>query len=251
MDTDFEKKLYNAIASEYNQRVNADRTIKILEKKITLGRATQKDVATLSERLGKHAGDSIIKVVPGAIPDKKMYVATANATIKPLMMNVHARVNTAAIIEQAFEDAAKGLKINLVKGGSDAVYPMIQSIISAKDFEAMVASEAITTAHKFYDDFQIANLDLRTEMGYTSYVTREYDDVGLHGKHETCHYCKDREGVYEYPGEANAVEVFLRHPGCGCTIEMTTEKGTMRQTKWYADRDEAGKKIKSTGNIWE
>lgn len=232
MPTDFTKQTYNKIAKLFTEKVDADRKIKILEKRITLGRGTQEDVSKLADLLGKHASDAMIEVFKGSIPDDQLFRATAEETIKPIMQNIHARINTAGTIEQALEDAKNGLKIAIKKGTDGAIDNLIFDVTNSKDYIKVLNNETITTARKFYDDFMVENVALRSELGYTEYIIREYDGVGLHDKHETCDYCKSRAGTFKYPDEANNAEVFARHPGCGCTIRHRTEAGTKIQQNW-------------------
>ena len=238
MASDFTKAIYNDIAKEFNSATDADKKLKILEKRITLGRGTQKDVAQYAERLGKHAADAFNKVVPAALPEGQLYYGTADSLIRPIMANIHSRVNTAAIIEQATEDAKNGLKINIVKGSDGAINTLVNDVSAAQDYTAVMNNEAVTTAHKFYDEFQQENLQIRDEMGYEQYVVREYDDVGLHNRRDVCQFCKQMEGTYEYPDECfdGPYTVFSRHDGCGCMITFHTKEKTTKQTEWQHNK---------------
>ena len=109
--------------------------------------------------------------------------------------------------------------------------------ITQDELNNALTDPTITAVQKYYDDFQRENAQLRAELGLETTVVRVYDGVGLKGGKEPCQWCMDREGVWTYD-EAISNGVFERHPGCGCTIEYHTSKGTQRQTDW-------------TTNTWE
>lgn len=88
-----------------------------------------------------------------------------------------------------------------------------------------------TFSRKVLDDNGKKNIGDAAAAGLETKVIRSYDDVGLHGGKDDCEWCKKREGDWSYK-EAIQKGVFERHPGCECTIDYVTAKGTKRQTNW-------------------
>ena len=88
-----------------------------------------------------------------------------------------------------------------------------------------------TFSRKVHDESQKVNADNASGAGLEVRVSRTYDDVGLSGRRD-CQFCLDRECTNVTLDEAYEIGAFQRHPGCGCEITYTTEKGTKVQTDW-------------------
>lgn len=88
-----------------------------------------------------------------------------------------------------------------------------------------------TFSRKVLDDNGKKNIGDASAAGLETRVIRTYDDVGLHDGKDECKWCKDREGDWSYK-DAIQKGVFERHPGCECTIDYVTARGTQRQTNW-------------------
>lgn len=91
-----------------------------------------------------------------------------------------------------------------------------------------------TISRKVHDDSQKKNAGNASEAGLEVRVSRTYDDVGLSGRRD-CQFCLDRECTNVTLDEAYEIGAFQRHPGCGCEITYTTEKGTKVQTDWHSN----------------
>lgn len=94
-----------------------------------------------------------------------------------------------------------------------------------------IVSFCETLSRKVLDDNGKKNIHDASAAGLETRVVRSYDDVGLHDGKDECKWCKSREGDWSYR-EAVRNGVFERHPGCECTIDYVTSRGTQRQTNW-------------------
>lgn len=105
--------------------------------------------------------------------------------------------------------------------------------------------EMDTVSRKSLDDADKKNVSDAASAGLETRVIRKYDDVGLHGGKDDCEFCKSREGEWSYR-DAISHGVFQRHPGCECTIDYVTAKGSQRQVDWKNNKWE---NIKNSGII--
>lgn len=228
--TDIAPEIYAQIEADFKAGVNMDPGIVKIVKRVSAGKATQKDMATLSERLGVQASKALRKnLVAEALPDQRLYWNIAEKTILPLLVKVYETVNTEAMIAQSAYDKAARLRIGIAKGANPdgIIKSVMENAVSSSlkgELTTALDKPVVTAGRKFYDDFQKENARLRSGLGLETTVVRVYDGVGLHNRKTPCEYCIEREGVWSYE-DANANGVFARHPGCGCTIEYHTVKG--------------------------
>lgn len=76
------------------------------------------------------------------------------------------------------------------------------------------------------------NAEVQAKSGFNVVLIRTYDDRGIHGKHgkygdkylKDCKWCMDRAGIYNYSDTlAGNKEVFRRHAGCSCSIDLVNK----------------------------
>lgn len=225
---DIAPELYKKINDDFTAAVRNDGTIKTLVTKGNSKPLTQKELTTISTRLGKHASDAFKKTLTvEALPDGKMYWNIADRTIRPVMEQIY---NTNNLLESnalKLRDKAAGVNIGIVKGADPTarINEIIQFTLDSKTAEEL--SNALnlpvtTTALDFNDDFMEANAELRDKMGFKQIITREYDGVGLANGRRPCNWCIGRAGTYYSYQEAKDAGAFERHTGCGCTIDWDT-----------------------------
>ncbi len=225
---DIAPELYRKINADFTAAVRNDGTIKTLVTKGNSKPLTQKELTTISTRLGKHASDAFKKTLTvEALPDGKMYWNIADRTIRPVMEQIY---NTNNLLESnalRLKDKAAGVNIGVVKGADPTarINEIIQFTLDSKTAEEL--SNALnlpvtTTALDFNDDFMEANAELRDKMGFKQVITREYDGVGLANGRRPCNWCIGRSGTYYSYQEAKDAGAFERHTGCGCTIDWST-----------------------------
>ena len=101
---------------------------------------------------------------------------------------------------------------------------------------------------KVLDDSLRENASNASGAGLEVRVTRTYDGIGLSSGRE-CKWCLDRCGENMTLNEAYNKGAFQRHPGCGCVIEYTSNKGvktiqTGKYSGWnFADELEKRKTV--------
>lgn len=218
-----------SVAKKFVASVKNDKKISAILDKVKKGKATQTDIATYSDLLGKHASDAISTYVDY----KNFSEADAKQAIERTLNSDYLRVNNAAALQLKGEDAKKGLKIAIKQEKNFRTKNLLNKLSQATEgaFPTELTEGVKTTSRQFYDDFQQANVKLREELGYKEVVIRTYDDVGLRNRTQPCQFCLDREGEFSF-SEAKSLGVFRRHAGCGCHITIETPEVTRDQTNW-------------------
>lgn len=234
---DIAPELYNRIQDEMKRLLSHAGNVTGLEKKIRQGKASQRDVARYADIVGQAASEAFKKVLKlEDLPDGKLYWNIAEKTIGATLIGVYGDVNTVAAIQLRGDDIKKGFNIG-IKQGTDpdnrikVVLEMASGQTTQEALDNAMTDPVISTARKFYDDFQLANGDVRDALGFDEVVVRHYDDRGLHNGKTPCTWCLQREGTFSMQ-DAHRLGVFERHPGCGCTIEVITPDRTQVQTDW-------------------
>lgn len=234
---DIAPELYNRIQDEMKRLLSHAGNVTGLERKIRQGKASQRDVARYADIVGRAASEAFKKVLKlEDLPDGKLYWNIAEKTIGETLKGVYGDVNTVAAIQLRGDDIKKGFNIG-IKQGTDpdnrikVVLEMASGQTTQEALDNAMTDPVISTARKFYDDFQLANGDVRDALGFDEVVVRHYDDRGLHNGKTPCIWCLQREGTFSIQ-DAHRLGVFERHPGCGCTIEVITPDRTQVQTDW-------------------
>ena len=83
------------------------------------------------------------------------------------------------------------------------------------DFETLLEEGFENISQHFYDEEVETNADFRANSGIKAIIKRTM--VG-----ETCPWCEELEGVYEYGKHPK--DIFRRHRNCDCVVEYITEK---------------------------
>ena len=240
---DVAPEIYENIMADFRASVTDDKELNRLAKKIANNKGTQSDVTKLTQRFGVHSSDALKKnLILADLPDEKLYWNIAEKTIKPLLEQCYGNINRYAAMQLSTSDQRANIAVRILRGQGpevriDQVMNFAVNSLTQPELDNALTDPVIAANRKFYDDFQKANAQLREDLGLREMVVRQYDDVGLHNGKDTCEWCLQRAGTWDY-SEARENGVFERHPACGCTIEVYTEKGTNRQTDW-------------TTNTWE
>lgn len=237
---DIAPEIYENISADFRKSVTEDKELNRLANKIAKNKGTQSDVTKLSQRFGELSSNALKKNIKLAeLPDEKLYWNIADKTIRPTLQECYRRINTYAAMELSARDQRANTAIKILRGGDpakriDKVMEYAVDAATQPALDAALTDPVIAANRKFYDDFQKRNAELREGLGFKQMVVRQYDDVGLHNGKDTCEWCLQRAGTWDY-SEARNNGVFERHPGCGCTIEVYSDKGVNRQTDWTSN----------------
>lgn len=234
---DVSPELYEKINNDFKASVAGDKNLRKLVNKIRAGAATQQDVAKYSTILGRYSSKALKNTLKfDILPNSTLYWNIAEKTIGVLLLGNYASINRMATQQLSAADKAMNLGIQVVAGRNPAVrisqvMNFACNSVTQEELDNALTDPVIAANRKFFDDFQRANGEIRTEMGLEQIVVRTYDGVGLHDGKEPCQWCIEREGTWDYQ-DAISNGVFERHPGCGCDIEVISKRGVNRQINW-------------------
>lgn len=237
-EVDISTELQENIRKDFAIGVRDDPIITKLYRKIGKGKGTQKDMATLADRFGVQASKALkANLKLSEMPNETLYWNIADKTVKPLLHEVYDYVNRYAAGQLKGADLKSKINIGILRGQDPTerihqIMNMVVNSLTQPELDNALTDPVITSARKFYDDFQLKNAGFRESMGFREVIVREYDGVGLHNGRDACEWCISRAGTYDY-STAKENGVFERHPGCGCSIVHFTERGTANvQTDW-------------------
>lgn len=223
---DIAPELYKKIQADFITAVRNDGTIKVLVNKGNKTPLSNKELTTISTRLGDHASKALQKTLTVEnLPDGRLYYNIAERTVKPIMEQIYTTSNTLAVKAMQLKDRAAGINIAIARGmdPGERIHELLDFAANSKTAEEIKNALNLpikTTAIDFNDDFLRANAEIRDGMGFKQTITREYDGVGLANGRRPCNWCIGRAGIYQSYQEAKDAGAFERHTGCGCTIDV-------------------------------
>ena len=204
--------------------------------KVALGKSTYKDATKLADYSGKAIADALvnnleevgtlteaelIELVPHALRTNHDYLAACIENVQR-QINKRSRVGLKPVVPAFNSDRATGLAKEIaVNGGIDG-------------YQDMVRNQVINNSMNVIDEAIQGNARQHDHAGLEVIVEREYDGVGVHDGKDTCSWCLARAGTWSY---SDAIDngVFERHPGCGCRLTYTSDRGTDLQTDWRSN----------------
>lgn len=115
--TDVVPELWEKIRRDFDRRVSTDIWIRSFLKRVQDGAAASEDAAVYAGRLGRHGADALARhLKKESLPDGKLYWNIADRTIRPLLEEIHKRVNDAAVAVLAAENRKNGIGLKPMRG---------------------------------------------------------------------------------------------------------------------------------------
>ena len=216
--TDIGAELFEAVSTEFEQRVARDVQIIGLKARIQRGMATPKDISEYASRLGTHLRAAIEhNVSADKLPNGQMYYNIAEKILRPSLKTNYELFNAVAADIQAAVDKKQGIRIaaqqaELPKERIDAVIDAASEPgLTEETMLRRMSVPAETITRSYADDFVKANADFRTQAGIEEFIVRRDDG-------SCCEWCAKLTGKFRYPVEVPR-DVWHRHDNCGCTVE--------------------------------
>lgn len=115
--TDAVPELWEQISRDFNRSASTDVWIRSFLRRVKDGTATSEEASIYAGRLGTHAGSALTRALKKeSLPDGKLYWNIADRTIRPLLTEVHRRVNDAAAAVLAAENKKNGIGLKPMRG---------------------------------------------------------------------------------------------------------------------------------------
>lgn len=119
---------------------------------------------------------------------------------------------------------------------ADAITWKAKAVDSYDEIPGGLVPDMEHMAQNVATDTMKANAKLAHDVGKEAIVSRKYDGVGLHGGKKDCKWCLSRCGMNIPYSKAIAMDMFRRHPGCGCKISYAVNGRTQVQTDWRSNQ---------------
>lgn len=112
-ENDVAPEMLENVLRIFREKVNNNRTIKIISKKIELGTANMEDAAEYAKEIGESLANAFSSINAADLPDGRMYYNIANRVIRIPLEEADALVKKATIqiMEAMNQKAGIGLKV--------------------------------------------------------------------------------------------------------------------------------------------
>lgn len=194
------------------------------------GKITYAEAGKRAAEMGKATGEVVFTHLSKLYPEGSVGRDEALRVIEPALKSAHEySVSLAeAAQEEVNKEAGVGLKPLVPEYNKNSAIELAELLAEKENFlehENPFVLQAERDVRQVIDGAVRLNAEAQDRAGLEAYVTRIYDDVGLHDGKDPCQWCLDRAGQWTV-SEALEAGVFARHPGCECTIVYTPKKGT-------------------------
>ena len=210
------------VQSSFRNRMELDRRVLMVNRRIRDGTATMIDAHTYSQRAGVNLSNALLQYMTEEnLPNGVLYFNIAERVVTPTLTEDYELVNmTAADIQRIADRKAKiGIQAakaefpeeriaGLVEKMSDPSKTLAQQLVWLKE-------PIVNNSEAFFDDFTKKNAEVRSEMGLKTIITRTVFPG-------CCKWCDDMAGTYEYGKEPP--DIYRRHENCRCEVTYQNER---------------------------
>ena len=205
-----------------------------LKKDIQRARdGTLRNVHAFSNKVGDALADAFGTISAESLPDGTMFYNIADRVMRPPIEEAYTMVSDVADEVQTVINRKAGIGLKSVRPPleEERVKGLIDAVTSAgfADTEHYLDYPVKCLVDHFADNHMAKNAEFLDESGVYTYVIRTAEA-------NCCDWCADRAGTYESYRDAQENEVFARHDGCRCTVEIQCGKtrGFMSKTSGHA-----------------
>lgn len=219
---DMAPALLERLQALFENNLSTSRAGALLEK-IDAGKAGYADAGDYAEEVGRALADAFAFITGADLPDGRMYWNIADRVVRPLLEEDHALVSGAAVQVQQILNAAAGLglKAQAAPLDEDRVAGLLNKLAAAvryDDVADLLNEPVITFSRAVVDETVRRNIEFQGKAGLRPRVIRRTAGG-------CCDWCRQKAGVYTYPGVPK--DVFQRHGSCRCVVEY--DPGTGRR----------------------
>lgn len=167
------------------------------------------------------------EIVPGVLPDDKMYYNIVKRIIGPSLQYNYDLVGDYARDVQTLLNEQAGLSIKGIKPeiNQDRIAGIINKISNYETFDQgkwLLDEPVVNFSQSVVDDTVKANADFQYKAGLRPKIIRT--EAG-----NCCDWCKGLGGVYDYPNVPQ--DVYRRHRFCRCMVDYHPGDGK-KQDIW-------------------
>lgn len=183
---------------------------------------------------GRILADQIIAVLQWEdFPEALLFESTARDIIFPLLEVQHQNLTPYFEKAQDAENKRNGwrIKSKMSEFSKARANGLVETMIN-QSYQSLVSSFPATSeqfSQGMIDDSVRSNADFVYKVGYPVKVTRVAE-----GK--ACAWCRGLEGSYYYNDLSNSDDIWKRHEGCVCDIQITKGGGDKESLKNFRPR---------------
>lgn len=210
------------IRNSFRNRMELDRRVLTVNRRIRDGTATMIDAHTYSQRAGVNLSNAMLQhITEENLPNGVLYFNIAERTVTPMLLEDYELVNETAAAVQRIAD--KKAKIGLTASKADFPEERIEGLVkkmTEPDLEfaqrlVWLKEPIVNNSEAFFDDFTKKNAEVRQQIGLKTTITR----IVFPG---CCPWCDEMAGTYEYGKEP--ADIYRRHENCRCDVVYQTER---------------------------
>ena len=205
-----------------------------LKKDIQRARdGTLTNVHSFSNKVGDALAEAFGTIESANLPEGTMFFNIADRVMRPPIEEAYSMVSDVADAVQrtANQKAGIGLKSIRPPIEEDRVKGLIDAVTSAEfeKTEHFLDYPVQCLVDHFADHHMEKNAEFLENTGVHTEVIRSAEA-------SCCQWCSERAGIYDGYRAAQDNEVFARHDGCRCTVEIRSGKtrGFMKKTSGHA-----------------
>lgn len=213
-----------------NSKLDSSDSLRAMAKRIREGRGTYKDLYAYSNAMSKAIKESakselIEAFGTGKIKGFENLIGTE--IMRSVFTDYHGKLIDLGSAKVNAQLKSLSLGIKPIK--TDVTFSRLLDVMRPLD-EAVTVEEVTAfldgeKINQFYnaslDEFIEENANFQYEAGLMTVIVRSCGS-------EACEFCSNLAGVYEYNGTKEAgphENIFARHDGCTCTIDVRTTRG--------------------------
>ena len=238
------------ISASYRNRMELDRRVLTVNRRIRDGTANLMDAHLYAERAGVNMSNAMLQYITEEnLPNGVLYYNIAERTVPTLLLEDYEAVNlTAADIQRIMDRKAK---IGLTASKADFPEERIEGLVrkmTEPDLEfaqrlVWLKEPIVNNSEAFFDDFVKKNAEVRTQIGLKAIITRTVFPG-------CCSWCDELAGTYEYGKEP--ADIYRRHENCRCEVTYQTERTSQdvwSKQKWESTPEELERRRNYTPKI--
>ena len=177
-----------------------------------------------SRKVGDSLSDAYLKtIIAESLPEETFYYNIANKVIRPTMSEAYDLVSDVADAGQLAKNQSIGIGLKPIRPPiEEERLAGLIDVLTRGDFDQtrIYLNEAVKNLVDHFADHHVQkNAEFLENTGVSVTVTRTAEAM-------CCQWCSDRAGVYNGYEEAQKNEVFARHEGCRCDIELSSSRGS-------------------------
>ena len=231
MEKDIVPGLLEAINKDFDNAINDNEKLKVLQELIKNGGGDYTDLTNISQLIGEDLSKSLLNNITGeALPDGKMYFNIGDRVLTPTLAKDYEILASLCADVQTNLNKNVGLGIKGIKPtlNQSKVKGFVDKMTTGKfeDLKWMLGEPIVNFSQSVIDDGVMENAEFQAKSGIETTVERIA--VG-----KCCEWCAKLEGKYTYPDVPK--EVFARHRSCRCLVTYKPGNGkaqNVHSKKW-------------------